>query len=196
LRCSPPIGVAVQTWHYNPQTKIATITLANLTQKDVLAHNLTITATYADGSTDSQEAITDLLDRMINAKLVKETAEEAQFTQRFGNGTFAARTTTDQDLSESKVPTSMQTVVDMVAYADQTADVQNERAFAQLPASRKGELLALQLANEVTQQALTSPNPSDAAATELKRDIKVLQRKTSPPLTRKGTKKPIAGGHQ
>jgi hypothetical protein len=174
LRGSPTIGVVVQKWYYNPQNKIATITLANSTQKDILAYNLTITTTYVNGSTDRQEVKTDLLDRMINARLVKGTPDEAQFTQRFGNGTFAALTITDQNVSESEAPKSMQIVVDMVAYVDQTADVQNERAFAQLVASRKGELLALQLANEVTQQALTNPNPRDAAVTELKRQINVL----------------------
>ena len=180
LRGSPLAGVAVQTWHYNPQTKVATITLSNLTQKDILAYNLTITSTYADGSTDTQEVLTDLLDRMINAKMAKGTAEEAQFTQRFGNGTFAARTTRDQDISESKAPTSLQVVVDMIAYADQTADVQNERVFAQLKAARQGEVLALQFANEATQRALTNPNPSEAAATELKHRIEALHLQNLP----------------
>ena len=174
LRASPPIGAVVQTWHYNPQTKAATITLVNTTQKDILAFNLSITETFADGSTDSHEVMIDWLDRMLNAQQVKGTTEEARFTQQFGNGTFAAGTTTEVNDPVSKVVTNARIAVDMVAYADRTADIENQQAFAQLIAQRRGELLALQQANEVIEQSLTNPNPSETAATELKRRISVL----------------------
>ena len=175
LHGSPLTGAAVQTWRYNPQAKVTTITLSNLSPKDILAYNLTITSTYEDGSSDKEEVLTDLLDRKINATLVKGTPDEARFTERFGNGTFAARTTMDKDVATTRAPTKMQIVVDMVVYVDQTADVQNEGAFAQLTASRQGELLALQLANDTTQQSLTNPNPREAAVTELMNQIQVLR---------------------
>jgi hypothetical protein len=175
LRASPPIGVVVQTWHYDPTTKVVTIRLVNTTQKDILAWNLSITETFADGSTSNHEVMTDLLDRMLTAQQAKGTVEEARITQRFGNGTFAAGAGFDQNIPEPKAVTNMQIVVDMVAYADRTADVQNEKAFAQVIAYRQGELLALQQANEVIQQALSGPNASEAAATELKRRFNVVR---------------------
>jgi hypothetical protein len=73
LHGSPLTGAAVQTWRYNPQAKVTTITLSNLSPKDILAYNLTITSTYEDGSSDKEEVLTDLLDRKINATLVKGT---------------------------------------------------------------------------------------------------------------------------
>jgi hypothetical protein len=170
LRGSPPIGAVVQTWRYDPQAKAVVVTLANTTSKDILAWNLFITETFADGSTSSHEVMTDWLDRMVNAQLAKGTEEEARFTQLFGNGTFAARSSINQEIPEPQAVTNMQIVVDMVAYVDRTADVQNEQAFAQLTASRKGELLALQQANDVIQQAPTR----EAAAKELHRRITVL----------------------
>lgn len=69
--------------------------------------------------------------------------------------------------------------------------MQNEKVFAELLAGWKGEVLALQQANEVTQQALTNPHPREAVATELNRRIKALHEQTSRPPIRKRPKKPI-----
>lgn len=173
----PPIGAVVQTWHYDPQTKIVTIRLVNTTQKDIVAYNLSITETFADGSTSSHEVMTDLLDRMINAQLAKGTVEEVQFTEKFGNGTFAAGKTIDQNIPETTAVTDMQIAVDMVAYADRTADVKNEGAFGRLTAYRQGESLAIQQANEIVLNVLANSvinDPSEAATIELKRRIEVL----------------------
>jgi hypothetical protein len=171
LRASPPIGAVVQTWHYDPQAKIVTIRLVNTTQKDILAWDLAITETFADGSTSSHNVMTDILDRILNAQAVKGTTEEAGSTQRFGNGTFAASAGFDQDIPEPKAVTNMLIVVDMVAYADRTAEVVNEGAFEQLTAYRQGQLLAMQQANEVMQRLA---DPGQAAA-ELNRRIIVLR---------------------
>src|SRR5260370_24659932 len=73
LRASPPIGAVVQTWHYDAKANTAIITLVNTTQKDILACDLSITETFADGSSDSHEVMIDLLDRMFNAHLATGT---------------------------------------------------------------------------------------------------------------------------
>jgi hypothetical protein len=169
---SPTIGAMVQSWRVDPATKIVAIRIVNTSQKDILAYNLSITETFSDGSTSHHELMTDLLDRMVNAQIVKGTIYEKDFSSRFDNGTLAAGKAVDQNVGESNVVTNVETVVDMVAYVDRTADVQNERAFERLVAYRKGGLLAMQKANEVIKAALADPDPATAriaAATELER---------------------------
>jgi hypothetical protein len=58
----------------------------------------------------------------------------------------------------------------MVVYADRTMDVQNEQAFRQLLAVRKGQLLAMEKVNEIIKRVLADPmvtSPVSAAVTEL-----------------------------
>jgi hypothetical protein len=72
----------------------------------------------------------------------------------------------------------------MAVYADATADVQNERAFRQLLAMRKGQLLAMEKVNEVVKRVLADPmvdSPISAALTELTPLADVLQRKNRSP---------------
>jgi len=42
---SPPIGAVVQTWHYDPTTNQVTLTIANMSHKDITAYNITIKET-------------------------------------------------------------------------------------------------------------------------------------------------------
>jgi hypothetical protein len=74
-------------------------------------------------------------------------------------------------------------VPDVIVYTDDTAQVQNERAFKQVMAVRKGGLLALQKVSEAIKQVLADgvPNPADAATEELTRFEIALQKNHSPP---------------
>jgi hypothetical protein len=74
-------GLVVQSWKYNPETKDLTLTLVNLSGKDIIAYNISI----SDGSTDYFGATRTLIRQAKN--------------------------------SDVKV------VVDMVVYADSTAEV-------------------------------------------------------------------------
>jgi hypothetical protein len=164
LRASPPIGVVVQTWHYDPQTRIVTVRIANTSDKDITAFNLSVTEKYADGTVNSSEKMTDYLPLMATIQQFQAEGLSPQ-----GNGTFPAKTSRDVTFPVAKDPKDVLIAVDMVAYADHTADVTNERAFTHLLSSRKELVLATQQANQVIKDALTTPNPKDAAVKELKR---------------------------
>ncbi len=58
--------------------------------------------------------------------------------------------------------------MDTVIYADGTADVQNERAFHQVIAMRKGQLLGMQKVDEVLKRIIDSSveEPIQAAVEE------------------------------
>lgn len=96
---------------------------------------------------------------------------------------FAAGTARDYVLSgEQKDVADIEAVVDVVAYADGTADVlNNDRAFRNLVAERKGPLLAMQKVNDVVKRVLADPMVSDpisAALNELLPFAESLDAKT------------------
>src|SRR4029077_13417500 len=77
-----------------------------------------------------------------------------------GRSVFAAGTTRDYAIPDGgqKVVASIEAVVDVVAYADGTADVlNNERAFQNLVAVRKGPLMAMEKTTEVIKHVLADP---------------------------------------
>jgi hypothetical protein len=76
---------------------------------------------------------------------------------------FAAGTSHDHVVrGEEKDIVDIEAVVDVVAYADASTDVlNNERAFRNLLAERKGQVLAMEKVNDVIKRALTDPMVSD-----------------------------------
>jgi hypothetical protein len=87
----------------------------------------------------------------------------------------------DVPLGQQKVQTASATV-DVVAYADGTADVLNQKVFEMIVAQRKGAILGLQKANELLENALADPNdahPSITVAAKLRALAK--QYETNPP---------------
>lgn len=165
LAQSAPIGAVVQTWRYDPQTHSVIVRLLNESDKDITAFNLSVTEKYADGKVAASEKMTDYLPLM--ASVAASQSEE--MVKKYGNGTFAANTSRDVSLPAPNQPIDVSVTLDMVAYADQTTEVINGRAFDNLVASRKAMVLAIQQANKAIKDALSAPNPRDAAVKELTR---------------------------
>jgi len=138
---------------------------------------------YADGSTnpwyaegiphnlqDSQK-MEDELSLLIQSKEQGQRGHGIAVTGPIVNivgapgGVFAAGATRDYVMrGEEKEVADIEAVVDVVAYADGTADVQNDRAFRNLMAERKGPLLAMQKINQVIKGVLADPMVSSPIA--------------------------------
>jgi hypothetical protein len=161
-QASPPIGAVVQNWHYDPVTKQLSIHVVNISNKDITGYSMSVTVKYANGTSAFSEMTEDFLPLMASF-------DSEELRRQYGNGTFAAGTSRDQVVPQTQDVRDVSATVDVVAYADRTADVENSRAFDHLTAARKGMLLATQQADEVLKQALASPNPNAAAAKELTR---------------------------
>jgi hypothetical protein len=207
----PPVAL---TWNYDAQQKTLTLHLANYSGKDISAYNISIAERYTDGSTNPSrldgipcfpgEKMEEMLGAMVNFQLSKTegrhgvawagvlvngqrapgTVDVERMRREFSNDVFAAGTTRDQVIPEAKDISDVDAVVDMVIYADATADVQNERAFRQLMAMRKGQLLAMEKVNEVVKRVLADPmvdSPISAALAELTPLADVPQGKNRPP---------------
>jgi hypothetical protein len=155
---APPGGVVIQTWHYDPATGFTTIRVNNVSGKSITAFDINLVMKFADGTKTTSDSTTELLPLMVAIQGNPELGSN-------GDGSFAAGTSYDKRLGGpgSKAVVDLIAVVDMVAYADGTADVQNKRAFDRIVAKRQGDVLAMQKINDTINQSLTSSNPKQTA---------------------------------
>src|SRR6266446_10483405 len=165
LRASPPIGAVVQTWHYDAATNTVTATVVNLSHKDITAYNISIKETYADGHVNSHELLCEYAGRMVFVQEVKGTPDEADIRKQFGDGLFHPGESRNEIIGVQPGLTDFQAVVDVVAYADQTADATNNDGLQRLLTHRKATVASTHLANEIIKAALADPNDADPAAT-------------------------------
>jgi hypothetical protein len=165
------MGVVIESWHYDPVQKTLTLHLVNHSRKTVTAYNISFAEKYADGSTNPwyAEGIPHNLQDSQKMEDELNLLIQPQERRSGGHGVFAAGTARDYVFpGEQKEVADIEAVVDVVAYADGTADVQNDRAFKNLVAERKGPLLAMQKVVEVIKGVLADPMVSSPIADVLK----------------------------
>jgi hypothetical protein len=64
------LGVAIESWHYDPVEKAVILHLVNHSQKDVTAFNISIAEKYADGSTNYTDgAPSDIHDHQMKEEM-------------------------------------------------------------------------------------------------------------------------------
>jgi len=164
---SSPIAAVIQNSHYNPQTNIITLRVSNTGSKDITAINFGISVTYptGNGAAASLGYSYDFVDGIIASI---ERGYEVAPGARHG---IAPGDSRDLDVPVSPPIASFKPTVDMVIYADGTADVQNRMAFNRIMLQRKGEMLALEKTNQLLAAALADPaveHPSTTVAAQLK----------------------------
>src|SRR5258708_12824592 len=138
--------VVIESWHYDPVQKTLTLHLVNHSNKVVTAFNISMSEKYADGSTnpwyaegiphnlqDSQK-MEDELNLFIQSKDERRGGRGIAASGPVVNGqiagtasgVFAAGTTREYVMrGEEKDVADIEAVVDVVPYADSTADVQH-----------------------------------------------------------------------
>jgi hypothetical protein len=183
LRASPPIGAVVQTWRYDATTNTVNARILNTSQKDITSFNISIVETFADGSVGNHEVLVDMLDTVALVQRVRGTIDEDRIRKKFGNGTLPARQSRDQvfNYPAGKIVTNFEGTIDMVAYADDTAEATNSAALARVKEHRNAELRSHQKANEVLKGVLadsTIKKPSEEAASRLETFLTVLKAQT------------------
>lgn len=156
-----PVPVAV-TWTYDAQQEMLNIRLTNNSGKDITAYSITISRRYANrstGYTDGSPSVSETMEDMLGSVIYQQVRDKG----------FAAGTSRNQHLPEPKDIIDVTAVVDRVIYADGSAYVQNERAFKQLMAVRKGHLMAMQKVDEIIKGVLDSTvqEPIAQVVTEL-----------------------------
>ena len=174
-------GLIIQSWKFDPETKQFALQLVNLSGKDITAYNI---SDWVPGSTDLYgrpqspgEHLEDGLGMLIIEQMTGEEPPKDY------PGVFVSGTT--RTLILGAKDSSVKTVVDLVVYADATAEVFNEHAFSQIVAVRKGYLTALQKVSKAVKQALADPtitSPGTAAVEELKRELAEAEKLHNPEI--------------
>src|SRR5271170_6320343 len=166
LRASPPIGAVVQDSHYDSAKSQLTVRVLNASKKDITAIALTVFITHPNGAEVSFWWSTDFVWGIINSA---EAGYETEPGESHGFG--AAGTSRDLNIPLSPPGVSYRATVNVVIYADGTADVMDEVAFKSLVMHRKGWLVGMQKANELLEKALADPDdphPSKTVEAQLK----------------------------
>lgn len=181
LRASPPAAV-LQSWHYDPQTRMITIIIANTTGKDITAYDINTTITYADHSVDSNpngSQMTDMLEAFLFLQQIKGTPDEGRMRKEMelrhgGNGlTLEAYKTLNIVFGPSpKVVIGLQLTVNAVAFADGTGEATNKAGLERIREHRNWELHSHQKAKQIINEVLADPtiqNPAEEAAARLRK---------------------------
>jgi len=176
LRGSPGVpGAVVRSWHYDPQANIVTAQIVNVSNKDITGYNISIKETYADGRVSSHELMADTAGAPAFLQELQGTVGEENLRKLLrsaggiGDGLFHPGESRKEIIGVQPGLQNFEAVVDVVAYADQTAEATNNDALQRLLLHRKVTLSSRQAANDIIKAALADPNDSDPAATAAKK---------------------------
>jgi hypothetical protein len=163
---SRTIGATVQGADYDAAKGVTTLHILNTSGKVITFLQMPIIVTFPDGTESlpgSNSMGLEMLSYLIEVERTGHPAEGQ------GNGGIQPGAVLDYEIAGQPGP--VRATVELVAYADGTADVLNEERFKDLVASRKGMVRGLQKANELLNIALADPtieHPSLTVAAQLK----------------------------
>lgn len=160
---SSNMGVVVQSTDDNPGASVATVHLLNISNKEVTAFNLSVQQTLPDGKTFKPSAHTE---DMLGAYLLKGKALSP-------NSTFDVQM--GKILVQIPKPVDEKLVVDVVVYADGTAQVQNQDRFKDIMDQRTAHFRTLEKVDEAIEKVLADPAAEHPAASVVARLKAVLE---------------------
>ena len=153
----PKMGVMVQSTEDNPA--ITTVHLLNISGKEVTAFNLSVQQTLPDGKTFKPSAHTE---DMLGGYLLHGKA-------------FSPNSTVDVQMGKILVqipkPVDETMVVDVVIYADGTAQVQNQDRFKDIMDQRTASFQTLERVDDAIEKVLADPaaeHPTASVVARLK----------------------------
>ena len=155
---SPKMGVVIQSTD-NSDKSTTTVHLLNISDKEVTAFNLSVQQTLADGKTFKPSAHTS---EMLGGYLLNGKA-------------FSPNSTVDVQIGKILVqipkPVDETLVVDVVIYADGTAQVQNQDRFKDIMDQRTARFQTLEKVDDAIEKVLADPaaeHPTASVVARLK----------------------------
>jgi hypothetical protein len=152
LARSAPLGAVVQSSTYDPTNGVTTVHIVNVSHKDITAFIISTKETRADGTVEEGEQMYEFLTTMISVAESGGTIPSVH-----GSGAFAPGESREETFQHSSKGTQVQLEVTVVAYADATAQVTDQRAFQNLVTQRQSRVAAMRKTNEVIKQTLADP---------------------------------------
>jgi hypothetical protein len=150
-------------------TNMVTLTIANVSHKDITAFNIAIKEIYADGSENTHELLEDYSGILAFIKEHQGTADEAAIRKQFGDGLFHPGETRQEHIHVQPGLKDFQSVVDVVKYADLTDEATNKDGLQRRVTHRQADLASRQLANNIIRAALADPNDASPSTTAAKK---------------------------
>lgn len=173
LRASPPrMGAVVQTTQLDG--KQITFGVLNTSEKEITAVSLAVVLTRPNGETATFGLGTDFIGGIIDSAMLGYEVEPG------ASHGIALGDVKDLTFPVPEQNATYSASVDVVVYADATADVLNKVAFQSIVRQRKGTLLGYQKANQLMAAALANaddPHPSLTVANQLKALVDANQKK-------------------
>jgi hypothetical protein len=167
------LGARVDNIHFEKGTRIALVRVVNTSNKDISGLNLSMDVAYPQGQYH-YERLLDFAAKIISQQ--KAGHEE--------NGALHPNTAMEERLDlpirGGNLPLAVTVKVDVVAYADSTADVENDAAFQRLVDLRRNHILAITKAAEIINEAAANsvtPDPRGMALTQLRVLLEQARRK-------------------
>lgn len=157
-----PMGAEVRGAEYDAERGVTTVHVVNTSHKEISAIDLAFQVTFADGTQSAPDSSFRGQDFV------------AGITQ--GRGGFEPGAEFDVEFTGQEGP--VRATVDVVIYADGTADVLNERLFKSLVADRKGTVRGMRKVDELLNVALNDPSlqhPSATVIAQLKSLYEVIK---------------------
>ncbi len=147
---------------------MVTLVIVNTSNKDITAYNISIMETYADGHVNRHQLMTDSAGVLATIQEMQGTAGEAILRKQVGDGLLHPGASRNELIGVQPGLVDFAAVVDVVAYADLTAEATNNDGLRRLLEERKASVASTKMANEIIQAALANPNDADPAATAAK----------------------------
>jgi hypothetical protein len=171
LRASPPIGAVVQTWSYDQKTNSVILKIVNTSHKDITAFNVAIKETLADGRVDKHEMLEEFMGKILAAEEIqgRDSRGAEAFRKMYGDGAFHPGEVHDEIIGVQPGFQKIEAVVDVVTYADGTADSDNSDALGRIIDERQATVASEKIITESIQTALADPSDTDPAMTATKK---------------------------
>jgi hypothetical protein len=162
---SPKMGVVIQSTEENSDKSTTTVHLLNISDKEVTAFNVSVQQTLPDGKTVTSSALT----------------QENLGGYLHSGKAFSPNSTVDLQIGKTiPKPVDETPVVDVVIYADGTAQVQNQDRFKNIIEGRAAHFQALEKIDDAIEKALADPadeHPTANVVAQLKTALDDEQKK-------------------
>ena len=164
-RSHPLSGAVVQTWNYDPQSRLITIRILNTSDKDITALGIAANFTLTDKAGQDQVShvilLPDFLVQKVLLDMVRGTPEEDKLRAQIAPEILPAGGTYEEKTGVPPGFKDFSATIDVVVYADKTAETTNPSALQVLIDTRKGRAAAIQKAQHIMAEY---PDRLEAAA--------------------------------
>jgi hypothetical protein len=159
-------GARTEAVRFDASTHSLSVTIVNVSTKDISAYNISVDTTYPGGVQHHQERAVDLLPLMMSQQ------SDLTKTSPLRDGALHPGGSLQENIavfttSDTRPIAHIEAVVDAVIYTDRTSEATNDLALGRLIAARTDRLSGVAHAVAIVQMELQAPS-NDPVASSIK----------------------------